>query len=257
MTQVLVAENRVEIKGVGKTYSTRSAGDIVAVQDFSLSVRPGEVVSIVGPSGCGKTTVLNMLAGFERATSGELLMNGSRINDPSPVRGVVFQQPALFPWLRISDNMLYGPRSRGEGAGAKARMHEILEAVGLTDFERAYPRELSGGMLQRISIARVLMNNPEVLLLDEPFGALDAQTRLEMQEYVLKVHAMFGTTMVLVTHDIDESIYIADRVVVMSPRPGRILQILDVNEPRPRSRDFLTSMTFVERKRTILDLLSA
>jgi NitT/TauT family transport system ATP-binding protein len=257
MTQVTVDAYRVDIRNVSKVYPTRSAGVIVAVEDISLSVRPGEVVSVVGPSGCGKTTVLNMLAGFERPTSGELMMNGQPIVDPSPVRGVVFQQAALFPWLRIGDNMLYGPRSTGETAGARARMRDILEAVGLSEFERAYPRELSGGMMQRISIARVLMNNPEVLLLDEPFGALDAQTRLEMQEYVLKVHSMFGTTMVLVTHDIDESIYIADRVVVMSSRPGRVLEILDVDEGRPRSRDFLTSMEFTDRKRRILDLLSS
>lgn len=250
-----MSEMCVQVSNLDKTFETQSSGVVHALHAVDLEVRYGEILTVLGPSGCGKTTLLNILAGFESPSSGVALVHGEPVGEPHPSRGVVFQQAALFPWLRVDQNMLYGPKATGQTEGAEDRMREILEAVGLASFSKAYPRELSGGMRQRVAIARTLMNNPEILLLDEPFGALDAQTRLEMQEYVLKIHALFGTSMLLITHDVDESIYIGDRVAIMSARPGSIVEIMDVDEPRPRSRDFLTSAPFAELKRRALDLL--
>jgi len=246
----------ISVDRVRKSFRTRAGTPLLAVDEIDLRVEEGEIVALIGPSGCGKTTILNMLAGFEQPSQGEVLVDGRAVTRPSPERAVVFQEPALFPWLNVKENVLFGPKARGmDRQAARRRLDDLLSVMGLTEFGRAFPRELSGGMNQRVAIARALINDPKVLLLDEPFGALDAQTRLAMQQYLLEIHRVFRTTTVLVTHDVDEAIYVSDRVVVMSARPGRVLKTLRVDEPRPRKQQFLTQMNFAEAKREALTLL--
>jgi sulfonate transport system ATP-binding protein len=198
-------------------------------------VRLGEFVSIIGSSGCGKSTLLRIIAGLETDYAGSAVFDGARISGPGLERGVVFQEHRLFPWLTVQENVAFGlgggkEQSRGES------VREHIDLVGLTGFEHAYPHQLSGGMSQRAAIARALVNRPEMLLLDEPFGALDALTRIQMQEEVLRIWKAEGATMILVTHDIDEAVFLGDRVVIMSSRPGTIKRIVPVDLPRPRDR---------------------
>jgi NitT/TauT family transport system ATP-binding protein len=246
----------ISLTQVRKSYPTQAGSEVLAVEDITLTVESGAIVALIGPSGCGKTTVLNMLAGFEAPTDGTVMVDGRAVRGPAPERAVVFQEPALFPWLNVRDNILFGPRSRGtDPASARRALDRLLSVMRLVEFARAYPRELSGGMMQRVAIARALINEPKVLLLDEPFGALDAQTRLSMQRYLMGIQRVFGTTTVLVTHDVDEAIYVSDRVAIMTARPGRIWKTLAVEEPRPRSRAFLTQPGFASLKREALDAL--
>ena len=196
---------------------------IRALDCVDLEIAEGEFVALLGPSGCGKSTLLNILAGFEDNSEGTALIDGSSIGRPGPDRGVVFQEAALFPWLTVWENVVFGPKMQGVArAEYEERARELLEIVGLQDFAKAYPSQLSGGMRQRVGIARVLVMRPRALLMDEPFGALDAQTRLAMQELLLRVWEKLNTTVVFVTHDIDEAILLADRVCVMTARPARI-----------------------------------
>ena len=228
----------------------------LALQDISLSVAEGEFVCLLGPSGCGKSTLLGALAGHLGATQGALRLAGQPIHGPGPERGLVFQHHTLFPWLSILDNVAYGLKMRGM---AKAERHrqarDLLEQVGLAGFEERFPSQLSGGMQQRVEIARVLINQPRVLLMDEPFGALDALTRLKMQELLVDLWTRLRTTVVFVTHDIDEALFLADRILVMSPRPGRIIEELNLSEHRPRRHEVLTTPAFSRLKRHCLDLL--
>jgi len=227
-----------------------------AVQDVSLSIAPGEFVCVLGPSGCGKSTLLGGLAGHWQASSGNLRVDGLDVAGPHPDRGLVFQHHTLFPWKRVLDNVAFGLKMKGVARGEReARAREMLALVGLQGFESRYPVQLSGGMQQRVEIARVLINQPRVMLMDEPFGALDAQTRLRMQELLLDVWSRVGTTIVFITHDIDEALFLADRIVVMSPRPGRIIDEIPLDFARPRHADLVTSPRFTQLKRHCLALL--
>ncbi|MEI9901770.1 MAG: ABC transporter ATP-binding protein [Hyphomicrobium sp.] len=209
-----------------------------AVSDVTLSIGPGEFVCLIGPSGCGKSTLLGALAGHVPVSRGELRVDGKPVEGPHPDRGIVFQHHTLFPWKSVRENVAFGPKMRGVRRAERRRQaEEMLELVGLKDFANRYPKQLSGGMQQRVEIARVLVNRPRLLLMDEPFGALDALTRMHMQELLLDIWSKVRTTIVFVTHDIDEALFLADRVLVMSTRPGRIIEELKVSFRRPaRSR---------------------
>ncbi len=218
-----------------------------AVEEISIRVEPGEFVCILGPSGCGKSTLLNAVAGYVKPDRGEIRVDGELITKPGPDRGMVFQQYSLFPWKTVKENVAFGPKIAGEDGDAIA--NTFLDMVGLSRFANRYPAELSGGMQQRVGIARALANYPRVLLMDEPFGALDAQTRVMMQENLLKIWNDFSTTVLFVTHDIDEAIFLADRVLIMSASPGRIIADLQVELPRPRLPEVTAEPAFVELKR--------
>jgi NitT/TauT family transport system ATP-binding protein len=245
----------IEIRGVHKEFA-KGERRVVALQDIDLTVAEREFVAILGPSGCGKSTLLNMVAGFEQPTRGSVKVAGEEVVAPSPSRGVVFQEPALFPWLKVMDNVVFGPKTRGQGAGDyRARAAQIIEQIGLSGFEASYPAELSGGMRQRVGIARVLIMEPQVMLMDEPFGSLDAQTRSLMQELLLSLWERQHQTVLFITHDIEEAVLLADRVCVMTARPGRIKKSIEVRMPRPRSIESTTSPEFNALRREVLDLI--
>ncbi|NVM76323.1 NitT/TauT family transport system ATP-binding protein [Duganella sp. SG902] len=227
-----------------------------AVQDVSLNVAPGEFVCLLGPSGCGKSTLLGALAGHLRPSKGGITVDGVTVDGPHAERGLVFQHHTLFPWRRVIDNVAFGLKMQGVGrTERRRRAAELLAMVGLQDFAEHYPAQLSGGMKQRVEIARVLINHPRVMLMDEPFGALDAQTRLMMQQLLLQLWAKIRTTIVFITHDIDEALFLADRILVMSPRPGRIIEEIKVDFARPRDETLVTSARFTALKRRCLQLL--
>ncbi|MCD6040651.1 MAG: transporter ATP-binding protein [Burkholderiales bacterium] len=245
----------IEISGVRKEFA-KGERRVVAVEDIDLVVAEREFVAILGPSGCGKSTLLNMVAGFDQPSRGSVKVAGEEIVNPAPSRGVVFQEPALLPWLTVMDNVVFGPKTRGQPAPQyKARAAQIIEQIGLSGFEASYPAELSGGMRQRVGIARVLIMEPKVLLMDEPFGSLDAQTRTLMQELLLSLWERQHQTVLFVTHDIEEAILLADRVCVMTARPGRIKKSIEVRIPRPRSIELTTSAEFNALRREVLDLI--
>lgn len=223
-----------------------------ALSDVSLSVAAGEFVSLIGPSGCGKSTLLRLITGLDSPDSGELWVGSERILGPSAERGLVFQDPNLFPWLTVKRNIEAGLVARGVLRDKEPEVEEFMRLVGLESFAKAYPHHLSGGMAQRVALARALINHPKVLLLDEPLGALDAFTRMRMQDEVLRLWEARGTTMVLVTHDIDEAIYMSDRIVVMTPRPGRVERIIAIDLERPRDRN---SSDFLRFRTDILEFL--
>jgi sulfonate transport system ATP-binding protein len=230
---------------VTKEFSSPDGGvtpGALALDNVSLSVDAGELVSIVGPSGCGKSTLLRMIAGLAEPTKGEVCIGDELITAPSAERGLVFQDPNLFPWLTVRRNIESGLVARGVIRGTRGQVDEFMRLVGLESFANSFPHHLSGGMAQRVALARALINRPKVLLLDEPLGALDAFTRMRMQDEVLRLWQANGTTMLFVTHDIDEAIYMSDRIVIMTQRPGKIEQIISVDLDRPRDRsssDFL------------------
>ena len=241
----------ISIHGLSKVYP--GATPVHALDDIQLEVNPGEFIALLGPSGCGKSTLLNLIAGFERPSGGQLLVDGRPVDKPGPQRGVVFQEAALFPWLNVWDNVVFGPQMAGAPRGSyEDRAREMLEITGLAAFTKHLPVQLSGGMRQRVGIARVLTLGSEVLLMDEPFGALDAQTRLTMQELLLSVWHRMRTTVVFVTHDIDEAILLADTIYVMSARPGRIQTRIAVPIERPRTIEHTTGEAFNGLKREIL-----
>ena len=242
----------ITITDLGVTFGSNGR-TVEAVRQFTLMTTPGEFVALLGPSGCGKTTVLNAVAGFVVPTVGRVMVDGDVITRPGADRAMVFQQNALFPWKTVLGNVEFGLKMRGVGKAertSQARAH--LDLVGLANFEHAYPGELSGGMQQRVGIARVLVNRPRVMLMDEPFGALDAQTRLTMQELLLGVWHEVGTTVLFVTHDIDEALYLADRVVVMTARPGEARDIITVKLARPRAPEVLATSEFMTLKARVL-----
>lgn len=248
---------KIVFRGVSKTFQPKRSGKpVLAVDNVSLEIGDKAFVCLVGPSGCGKSTLLNLLAGFERADAGEVLLDGRAIQGPGPDRGMVFQENALFPWLTVLGNVCYGPQRLGVPKSKYLpAVNAILRQVGLSRFCDNYPDELSGGMRQRVAIARALVNEPKVLLLDEPFGALDAQTRALMQELLLDVWEREHRTVLFVTHDVDEAVFMADRVVVMSRRPGRVLADIAVPLARPRGYEVLTTPEFASIKRSVLELV--
>jgi NitT/TauT family transport system ATP-binding protein len=229
----------LELRHLEKTYFDPYAGShVTAVHDVSLEVQQGDFVSVVGPSGCGKTTILNMVAGFIPHSGGEMLLNGKAISGPGPERGVVFQSFALFPWKTVLDNVGFGPKMRGVPKAERDKIaHEYLALAGLSHAANRYPNELSGGMQQRVGVVRALANNPEVLLMDEPFASVDAQTRMTLQEELTRIWQARKPTVIFVTHDVAEAVFLANRVVVLSK--GRVLDQIEVKLPRPRVWDDL------------------
>ncbi len=248
---------KISLDGVDMVFSEPRTGNVtVALSGIELVVRDAEFVCLLGPSGCGKSTVLNLISGFLAPTRGDVLVDGAPVTGPGPERGVVFQDANLFPWLSVWKNVTFGPRMRGTSkADYEARAREQIAQVGLAGFEQHLPLELSGGMQQRVAIARVLVNDPQVLLMDEPFGALDAQTRLIMQELVLRLWEAERKTVLFITHDIEEALLLADRIFVMTARPGQIKRVIDVDLPRPRSYEITASQGFADLKRAVLDLI--
>jgi NitT/TauT family transport system ATP-binding protein len=241
----------ITFENVSKTFLGQN--EVRALDGISLTIHEGEFVALLGPSGCGKSTLLNLLAGFEKTTEGTLLFDGETVTRPGPDRGVVFQEAALFPWLNVWQNVVFGPQVQGVvRADYESRARDLLKLVGLEAFADALPVQLSGGMRQRVGIARVLAMSPRALLMDEPFGALDAQTRLSMQQLLLDVWQSLGTTVLFVTHDIDEAILLSDRIYVMTARPGRILRTIPIALPRPRSIASLISPEFTAYKAGIM-----
>lgn len=245
----------LEIKDVGKTFNTKS-GETTALEKTSFSINEGEFVTILGPSGCGKSTVLRIVAGLEEATSGQVLLDGEPINGPGPDRGMVFQSYTLFPWLTVKENITFGLNLNGMRQKERDDVaRHYLQLIGLVGFEEHYPIQLSGGMKQRVAIARALASNPKILLMDEPFGALDAQTRNIMQEVLLKAWDESKKTILFITHDVDESIFLADSVYVMTARPGRLKKKIPIHLERPR--DFIVKGTteFAKYKEELLSLI--
>src|SRR6201994_4983500 len=227
----------IEIKHVSQVFQTSSRQDHLALSDISLKIENGAFVSILGPSGCGKSTLLYIVGGFVRPSKGTAKMKGKAIAGPGPDRGPVFQEFALFPWKSVLGNVMYGPRQQGvKPADAEAQARALLEMVGLKGFEEFYPKELSGGMKQRVALARTLAYHPEVLLMDEPFGALDAHTRTRLQNDLLNIWERDRKTVLFVTHSVEEAVFLSDKVVMMSRSPGRIREIIDIDLPRPRRR---------------------
>jgi NitT/TauT family transport system ATP-binding protein len=227
----------IEIDHVSQVFQTSARKDHLALSDISLTIEDGAFVSILGPSGCGKSTLLYIVGGFVRPSQGSAKMKGQAILGPGPDRGPVFQEFALFPWKSVLGNVMYGPRQQGvKPAQAEAQSRALIEMVGLKGFENFYPKELSGGMKQRVALARTLAYHPEVLLMDEPFGALDAHTRTRLQNDLLDIWERDRKTVLFVTHSVEEAVFLSDKVVMMTRSPGRIRQVIDIDLPRPRRR---------------------
>ncbi len=242
----------IRINGVQRAYEDANGEKLEVLKGLLLDIRKGEFISLIGPSGCGKTTLLRLIAGLDHPQGGELFLNGEKIQGTDYHRGYVFQQSNLFPWETIEGNISAGLRARGVYNKNKGAVTEYIRLTGLDGFEKAYPHQVSGGMAQRASLARALINEPTVLLLDEPLGALDAFTRMDLQDKILDLWQQRRTTMVLVTHDVDEAVYLSDRIVIMSPRPGKIEEVLAVEMGRPRQRN---SPDFIQLRNAILEKL--
>lgn len=247
-------EATLELRHINRTYvdgeDPAAATVVEALKDINLTIGHGEFVSIIGASGCGKTTLLRLIGGLDQPQGGQVLLGGVPITGPDPQRGYVFQQGSLFPWLTVEQNIAAGLRARHVYRQQKEKVGQYIHLIGLEGFEKAYPHQISGGMAQRVAIARALINDPAVLLMDEPMGALDSFTRADLQDKLLEIRAQNDATMVLVTHDVDEAIYLSDRIVIMTPRPGRIREVLEVKLPHPRERG---GMAFIDLRREILD----
>lgn len=242
---------KVKIDHVKKVFNVRG-NEVVALNGVDLEIKENEFVCVVGPSGCGKSTLLNIIAGLDVPSSGNVLLDGNPIDVPGTERGVVFQQYALFPWLTVEKNIAFGLKLRGmKREDVQKETAKYLDIVGLSSFAKSYPKELSGGMKQRVAIARAYAVNPEVLLMDEPFGALDAQTRTQLQSELLQTWEREQKTCFFITHDVEEAIILAQRVVIMSARPGRIKEIVEVNIPYPRTQETKMSQEFLELKNYI------
>jgi NitT/TauT family transport system ATP-binding protein len=248
----------LEVRRVSKRFAAKG-GVVTALDDLSFDVAEGEIVCLLGTSGGGKSTLLSLIAGLDEASEGEITLDGEPITGPGTDRGMVFQRDCLFPWLTVTGNVRFGMRLKANAAvldgTAVGRSEYLIEAVGLGKFKDAYPKQLSGGMRQRAAIARALLNQPRVLLMDEPFGALDAQTREGMQELLLGLCAKHGTTVVFVTHDVEEAVYLGDRVVVMKAHPGEVTADVAIDLPRPRNAEMKLSEGFSRYRREILRLL--
>jgi len=249
---------KISLVNVTKVYHSKDKGDVQALKDLSLDIRDGEFVVIVGASGCGKTTLLNLVAGFDRVTSGQVLLDGQEVTGIEPECGMIFQQYALFPWKTVQENVEFGLKmKRWSRSRRRERAGRFIDMVGLTGFEKAYPHHLSGGMKQRVSIARSLATDPKVMLLDEPFAALDAMTRQVLQEQLVRIYEKHKKTIVFITHSIDEALLLSSRIMVMTARPGRIAQEIINDLPHPRNADVQLSERYMELKRTIWNSVQA
>lgn len=248
-----MSEPMISIQGVSKHF-----GEFQALQQVDLEVKQGEFVVLLGASGCGKSTLLNLITGFERPTSGRIVVNGREVNTVDPHCGMVFQQYALFPWLTVKDNVAFGLKMKGVSRAERAAVAQrFIEMVGLKGFEDKYPNALSGGMRQRVSIARVLANDPDVILLDEPFAALDAMTRQVLQDELLRIYEQSRKTIVFITHSIDEALLLSTRMLIMSARPGRIVTDLHNDLPMPRTAEVQLSPRYNELKSQIWETVQA
>ncbi|MDQ0204521.1 ABC transporter ATP-binding protein [Pectinatus haikarae] len=243
----------VNINSVTKKFAADDGSEITALNGIDLKVRAGEFISLIGPSGCGKSTLLRLIAGLSKPTEGTLFIDESEIKGTSYERGLVFQNAMLFPWLNIYDNIAFGLKARKVYRSSKDRVKSFISMVSLDGFEKSFPHQLSGGMIQRAGLARVLINDPKVLLLDEPLGALDAFTRMNLQDELIRIWKKEKMTMILVTHDVDEAVYLSDRIVVMTPRPAKIEKIIDVNLSYPRAR---SGSEFLYLRTQILKILN-
>jgi NitT/TauT family transport system ATP-binding protein len=245
----------LEVRDLGKRFRT-AQGEVEALRGIDFSIHRREFLCVIGPSGCGKSTLIRILAGLENHTSGEALLDGKAIKGPGQDRGMVFQGYSLFPWLTVKKNVMFGPRMNGRSRDEAERDALMwLDLVGLEKFANAYPHQLSGGMRQRVAIARALVNQPRILLMDEPFGALDAQTRAKMQSHLIDIWRNVDVTVLFITHDLDEAIYLADRILVLKAHPGEVQELIEVPVPRPRSSAQFASPEFLATKARLEELI--
>ena len=243
----------IQIQNVKKKFQNPDGSEVVALNDVNFTVKPGSFISLIGPSGCGKTTLLRAIAGLNLPDEGAIYLDGKQITGAGADRGYAFQQANLFPWLNIRNNVAFGLRARGEYKTHKDDVDQFLEMVGLQEFAKSYPHQISGGMCQRAALARALVGHPKVLLLDEPLGALDAFTRMNMQDMLMDIWQKHNMTMIMVTHDVDEAVYLSDQVVVMSARPAKVEQVIDIELSRPRKRG---QDVFMNYRKKILEILN-
>lgn len=245
----------MEVKGLTKRFKGHH-GEVTALNNIDLKIHKREFVCVIGPSGCGKSTLIRILAGLEQATEGQVLLDGKEVSKPGPERGMVFQGYTLFPWLTVKRNIMFGLLESGMDKNtAEAEARQWIGLIGLTRFENSYPHQLSGGMKQRVAIARALANKPKILLMDEPFGALDAQTRAKMQAYLMEIWKNIDITVFFITHDLDEAVYLADRILVLKANPGEIQELVEVPVPQPRHPDQFLSQEFLATKKHIEELI--
>jgi len=246
----------LQVKNLQKEFLTPQGSKVTALNNINFETYKREFVCVIGPSGCGKSTLIRILAGLETPTSGEVLIDGKAVHGPGPDRGMVFQGYTLFPWLTVKKNVMFGLEMSGQGRiSSEQDALQWIDLVGLTKFANSYPHQLSGGMKQRVAIARALANQPRVLLMDEPFGALDAQTRAKMQSYLHEIWKNIDITILFITHDLDEAIYLADRVLVLKAHPGEVQEVIEVPVPQPRSPDQLLSPEFLATKKRLEELI--
>ena len=245
----------LEVKNLCKEFESRG-GSVTALDDINFKTRQREFICVIGPSGCGKSTLIRILAGLETPTAGQMLLDGHPVSGPGPDRGMVFQGYTLFPWRTVRQNVMFGLEVAGRSrAHAEEEARHWIDLVGLSKFEKSYPHQLSGGMKQRVAIARALANQPRILLMDEPFGALDAQTRARMQSYLLEIWQNIDITILFITHDLDEAIYLADRIEVLKAHPGEIAEVIEVPVPQPRHPDQFLSPEFLATKLRLEQLI--
>ena len=245
----------IEVKNINKSFESKKTEKLSVLEDINLNINDGELICLLGPSGCGKTTLLRLIAGLDHPTAGEIVANGEIVKKPSGDRAVIFQQYSLFPWLTVLQNVTFGLEMTKKGSKEEnvAAAERYLKSVGLFDFKDSYPHELSGGMKQRVAIIRSLLNHSPILLMDEPFSALDMQNRHKLQEQLIGVWQRFENTIVFVTHDVDEAVYLADKIVIMDKNPGRIAEIIEVDIERPRKRE---SNQFIQLQESIVEKLN-
>ena len=245
----------LQVKNLNKVFDTPQ-GKVTALKDINFETYKREFVCVIGPSGCGKSTLIRILAGLETQTSGNVLIDGEAVEGPGPDRGMVFQGYTLFPWLSVKDNVMFGLEMSGHSkATSEEQAFQWIDLVGLSKFSNAYPHQLSGGMKQRVAIARALANQPRILLMDEPFGALDAQTRAKMQSYLHEIWKNIDVTILFITHDLDEAVFLADRVLVLKANPGEVQEVIEVPVPHPRSPDQLLHPEFLATRKRLEDLI--
>ncbi len=245
----------LEVNGLGKLFESQQ-GQVQALKDINFKAHRREFVCVIGPSGCGKSTLIRILAGLDLPSSGEVLLDGKAVHGPGPDRGMVFQGYTLFPWLTVKKNVMFGLEMAGNGgSGAESEALQWIDLVGLSKFANSYPDQLSGGMKQRVAIARALANQPRILLMDEPFGALDAQTRARMQAYLMEIWRNIDITVLFITHDLDEAIYLADRILVLKAHPGEVHELIEVPVPQPRTPEQFLSPEFLATKRRLEELI--